>query len=109
MFTAVVVLQLVGEGKVRLDEPVETYLPGVVPGRRVTVRQLLQHTSGIADYDGPIIGTDYFAVRHRHFEPRDLVDVGLAQPDAGPQGAFSYSNTNYILAGLIAQKVTGRP
>jgi D-alanyl-D-alanine carboxypeptidase len=112
-FTAVVVLQLVGEGKVRLDEPVETYLPGVVrgpvDGRTVTVRNLLQHTGGVADYDVPIIGTDYFAVRHRHFEPRDLVDVGLAQPAAAPKGTFSYSNTNYILAGLIAQKVTGRP
>ncbi|GAA1028798.1 serine hydrolase domain-containing protein [Virgisporangium ochraceum] len=112
-FTAVVVLQLVGEGRVGLDEPVETYLPGVVrgpvDGRGITVRHLLQHTSGIADYDEPIIGTDYFAVRHRHFEPRDLVDAGLAQPAVAPKGTFSYSNTNYILAGLIAQKVTGRP
>jgi D-alanyl-D-alanine carboxypeptidase len=108
-FTAVVVLQLVGEGKVGLDEQVGKYLPGVVPGRHITVRQLLQHTSGLSDYDHAIIGTDYLAVRHRHFEPRDLVDAGLAQPDAAPPGTWSYSNTNYILAGLIAQKVTGRP
>ena len=112
MFTAVVVLQLVGEGKVALDEPVETYLPGLVrgagDGRTITVRQLLQHTSGLPDYDDVMI-TDYFAIQHRYYEPREMLDVALARTDAPEHGTWSYSNTNYILAGLLVQKVTGRP
>jgi D-alanyl-D-alanine carboxypeptidase len=114
MFTATVVLQLVGEGRIGLDEPVETYLPGIVrgqgvDGRQITVRQLLQHTSGIGDYDDVLI-QDYFSVRHTYFEPRQLVDAALTKPAAFPPGrGWTYSNTNYVLAGLIVQKVTGRP
>ncbi|GAA3932869.1 serine hydrolase domain-containing protein [Actinoplanes auranticolor] len=121
MFLAVVVLQLAGEGKLGLDESVETYLPGVVHGTgfepdRITVRHLLQHTSGLPDYTEVMFtvvpGTelpDFFATRHRYHEPRALIDLALtAEP--GPVGAgWAYSNTGYVLAGLIAQKVTGRP
>ncbi|MCT2582903.1 serine hydrolase domain-containing protein [Actinophytocola gossypii] len=113
-FTATVVLQLVGEGRVDLDAPVETYLPGVVrgqgvDGRRITVRQLLSHTSGLVDYDDKLV-VDYLEIRHRHYEPRELLDVVLAEPALFPPGArFSYSNANYVLAGLIVQRVTGRP
>jgi D-alanyl-D-alanine carboxypeptidase len=114
MFTATVVLQLVGEGRIDLDAPVETYLPNVVrgngnDGRRITVRQLLQHTSGLPDYDD-VIFKDFLAALHTHHEPRDLVDVALTKPaESVPGEKFSYSNTNYVLAGLIVQKVTGRP
>jgi len=108
MFTATVVLQLVGEGKIRLDEPVDTYLPGIVPAE-ITVRQLLQHTSGIPDYDEVLV-TDYFAVQHTFYEPRQLVDAALTKPMLfAPGEGWSYSNTNYVLAGLIVQQVTGRP
>ncbi|MEU7829752.1 serine hydrolase domain-containing protein [Nonomuraea sp. NPDC049129] len=112
MFTATVVLQLVGEGKIDLDSKVEKYLPKVVhgkgvDGREITVRQLLQHTSGLADYDDVLI-KDYLAIQHTHYEPRELVDAGLTSKNS-PSHGWSYSNTNYILAGLIAQKVTGRP
>ncbi|WP_369183008.1 serine hydrolase domain-containing protein [Streptomyces sp. Y1] len=111
-FTAVVVLQLVGEQRIGLDEPVETYLPNVVrgegiDGRRITVRQLLQHTSGLPDYEGSI---DDATIRHRYFEPRDLLDIAFRQKaDAAPGAKFGYSSTNYVLAGLIVQQVTGRP
>ncbi|MBP2321206.1 D-alanyl-D-alanine carboxypeptidase [Kibdelosporangium banguiense] len=116
IFTAVVVLQLVGEGRIKLDEPVETYLPGIVrgqagDGRKITVRQLLQHTSGLPDYVMPAVGGDfvgnYPSVQHTYFEPRQLVDYALTQP-ATPAG-WSYSNTNYVVAGLLIQRVTGRP
>ncbi|MFD8150655.1 serine hydrolase domain-containing protein [Streptomyces sp. NPDC059720] len=71
-FTAVVVLQLVAEGKVRLDEPVETYLPGVVrgegiDGRDITVRRLLQHTSGLPNYTDHLDLDDFGDVQHRFF------------------------------------------
>ncbi|WUT32865.1 beta-lactamase family protein [Streptomyces sp. NBC_00691] len=111
-FTAVVVLQLVGEGKVGLEEWVDTYLPGVVRGKgldggRITVRQLLQHTSGIPDYGAYISDEE---ILHRYYEPRDLVDVALEhEAEFEPGKKWSYSNTNYVLAGLIVQKVTGRP
>ncbi|MFB7465229.1 serine hydrolase domain-containing protein [Streptomyces sp. NPDC056224] len=111
-FTAVVVLQLVAEGKVGLEDHVDTHLPGLVrgegiDGRNITVRQLLQHTSGLPDYGSHI---DDDEIRYRYAEPRDLLDIALKYPaDAAPGKTWGYSNTNYILAGLIIQKVTGRP
>jgi D-alanyl-D-alanine carboxypeptidase len=114
MFTATVLLQLVGEGKVELDRPVETYLPGVVrgegiDGREITVRHLLQQTSGLADYDDEIFA-DFLNALHTYHEPHDLLRVAFAKkPETRPGSTFVYSNTNYILAGLIVQEVTGRP
>ncbi|MFI5492494.1 serine hydrolase domain-containing protein [Actinoplanes sp. NPDC051859] len=113
-FVAVVVLQLVAEDKVRLDEPVETYLPGLlrgegIDGRQITVRQLLQHTSGLTDYVKHLPFADP-GLRTRYFEPRDLIDLALAHPADFPPGAkWAYSNTNYVALGLLVQKVTGRP
>ncbi|GAA0574097.1 beta-lactamase family protein [Kribbella sandramycini] len=112
-FTATVVLQLVGEGKLALEDPIEKYLPGLVrgdgiDGRRITVRQLLQHTSGIPEYHD--LTPDYPPTRHTYWEPRDLVDIALQKKALFPPGeGYTYSNTNYILAGLLVQKVTGRP
>ena len=114
-FVAVAVLQLVGEKKVALDAPIDTYLPGLVrgegiDGRRITVRQVLQHTSGLPNYTDFLGIEDLFAVQHTYFEPRELLDAALAHPADFPPGAkFAYSNTNYVVAGLLIQKVTGRP
>ncbi|KYF53770.1 alkaline D-peptidase, partial [Sorangium cellulosum] len=114
-FTAVVVLQLVGEGKVDLDAPIEAYLPGLVrgegiDGNDITVRQLLQHTSGLADYDGLLLTGDFSSLRDTYFSPRELLDAALAEGSQFPPGdRWDYSNTNYILAGLLIEKVTGRP
>ncbi|MFJ5926220.1 serine hydrolase domain-containing protein [Kitasatospora sp. NPDC092948] len=114
-FTAVVVLQLVAEGKVGLDATVDTYLPGLlrgdgIDGRNITVRQLLQHTSGLPDYlDAPEL-TDFTTIQYRYFEPRELLDGALAQKALFAPGTdWMYSNTNYVVAGLLIQKVTGRP
>ncbi len=111
-FTAVVVLQLVAEGKISLDAKVDDYLPGLVrgkgiDGRRITVRELLQHTSGIPEYGEHITDEE---MKDRYFEPRDLLDIALRyEAEFEPGEKWSYSNTNYVLAGLIVQKVTGRP
>ncbi|MCA2218120.1 beta-lactamase family protein [Wangella sp. NEAU-J3] len=113
MYTAVVVLQLVGEGRIGLDTPVEEYLPGLVrgkgiDGRKITIRQLLQHTSLLPNYD--LLPNGILQDRHTFREDHDLLQSGLTteeRPDPGVK--FSYSNTNYILAGLVVQKVTGRP
>ncbi|WP_134741113.1 serine hydrolase domain-containing protein [Nocardioides sp. 503] len=117
MFTATVVLQLVGEGRVDLDAKVERYLPGVVrghgnDGRRITVRQLLQQTSGLPDYDTLVIdaGGTKRSVAHTYFEPRQLLDAALAERRHFRPGArWEYSNTNYVVLGLLAERVTGRP
>ncbi|MCX4758405.1 serine hydrolase domain-containing protein [Kitasatospora purpeofusca] len=114
-FVAVVVLQLVAEGKVGLDASVDTYLPGLLrgdgfDGRNITVRQLLQHTSGLPDYmDAPALA-DFTTIQYRWFEPRELLDGALAQKARFAAGTgWEYSNTNYLVAGLLIQKVTGRP
>jgi D-alanyl-D-alanine carboxypeptidase len=108
-FVAVVVLQLVAERRVSLDADVDTYLPGLVrgegiDGNRITVRQLLQHTSGLPEYSNHL-GDDA-----RYYAPRELLATALRYPAAfDPGKSWKYSNTNYVLAGLIVQKVTGRP
>ncbi|WP_405003576.1 beta-lactamase family protein [Kitasatospora purpeofusca] len=114
-FVAVVVLQLVAEGRIGLDTAVDTYLPGLVrgdgfDGRNITVRQLLQHTSGLPDYmDAPALA-DFTTVQYRYFEPRELLDGALTQKARFAAGTgWEYSNTNYLVAGLLIQKVTGRP
>lgn len=114
MFVATVVLQLVSEGRVALDAPVEQYLPGVVQGngnngRNVTVRQLLQHTSGLPDYLDYIPMEQVLKDPLRHYDPLEMVRIGLAHPPLFPPGSdWSYSNTNYVLAGMIIEQVTGR-
>ena len=113
---AVIVMQLVEEGKVALDEPVDTYLPGLlkgegIDGSKITVRQLLQHTSGLPEYTDTVMGetTDIFEVRNDYYSPRDLLDVALAKPAQFEPGAkFAYSSTNYIALGLLVEKVTKR-
>lgn len=113
-FTAVTVLQLVGEGKIELDAPIETYLPGLIrgegiDGRNITVRQLLQHTSGLPNYT-QWLGREALPIRHTYFQPRDLLDAALAHPaEFAPGTSWGYSNTNYIVAGLLIERVTGRP
>ena len=117
MFTSTVVMQLVAEGRVDLDAPVETYLPGLVrgggnDGRRITVRQLLQQTSGLPDYDSLVIdaGGSLAAVAHTYFEPHDLVAAALGERrHFRPGTRWEYSNTNYVVLGLLVQHVTGRP
>ncbi|GHG62407.1 serine hydrolase [Streptomyces griseocarneus] len=108
-FTAVVVLQLVGEGKIGLDDKVDTYLPDLVrgegiDGRHITVRQLLQHTSGLPNY------VKYLGDDVRTYDPLDLLGIALQhKADFAPGEKWGYSNTNYVLAGLIIQKVTDHP
>lgn len=113
-FTSVVVLQLVGEGKVDLDQSIDVYLPGIVrgdgiDGRKITVRQLLQHTSGLPNYTD-MFADGYLPYQHTYFEPRQMLDLALAEKaDFAPGAKFEYSNTNYVVAGLLVGKVTGRP
>ncbi|WP_233223951.1 serine hydrolase [Amycolatopsis sp. CA-128772] len=107
-FVATVVLQLVAEGRVRLDAPVARYLPGLLPDARITVRQVLQHTSGVPEYLQDFDLSDPEALRHRGAEPAELVAMAVQHPALFPPGTgWSYSNTNYIVAGMLVERVTG--
>ena len=107
-FVATIVLQLIGEGRLELDEPIGRRLPGLVTnGSRVTVRQLLNHTSGLPNYTGDpelLAGI----ARNRVWKPKELVALAERQRQQSVPGtAFGYSNTNYIVAGLLIEAVTG--
>jgi D-alanyl-D-alanine carboxypeptidase len=109
-FVATVVLQLVAEGKLRLDESFDRWLPGLVPnGDRITIRQLLSHTSGLFEYQGDKgFVSAVIADPSREWSPRELVRIATAHAPLFPPGTgWSYSNTNYILLGLVVEAVTG--
>lgn len=115
-FTAAVVMQLVAEQKVDLTASVETYLPGVVQGNgydgnTITVRQLLNHTSGIFDYLESKQANlwDFMVVQqNRTHTLAELASWGLSKPPYFAPGAgYHYSGTNYMLLGMIIEKATG--
>lgn len=128
-FTSVVALQLVAEGRLTLTDTVERWLPGVVTGNgndgtRITVRNLLQQTSGLPEYTDVLYADpadlSAEAYQERRFtgrEPAELVALALTRephwlPDPDDPAAetrWAYSNTNYLLAGMVVEKVTGHP
>ncbi|TDW18823.1 serine hydrolase domain-containing protein [Kribbella kalugense] len=113
-FVATVVLQLVAEGRIRLDDSVEHWLPGVVPnGENITVRELLNHTSGLYDYKDTLPlppSEEFYANRYRTWTAAEQIKQALANPPVfdKPGSQYDYSNTNYLLIGEIIQKATGR-
>ncbi|MFD3704244.1 serine hydrolase domain-containing protein [Nocardia sp. NPDC058658] len=113
---ATVVLQLVGEGRLTLDDTVQQWVPDVVHGNgndgaAITVRQLLQHTSGIHE-SPPEMATadDYYRLRYQVRDPQETVASAMRHaPDFAPGTGWSYSNTGYVLLGMIIEQVTDRP
>ena len=113
-YTATLVLRLVQEGKLRIGDNVEQWLPRLVPnGRHITVHMLLNHTSGLADFDSdprylkPYLGGNL----GYYWSPRQLVKLAIAHRPLFPPGKTTheaYSNTDYVLLGLIVEKITGR-
>ncbi|MFF0479054.1 serine hydrolase domain-containing protein [Streptomyces sp. NPDC004284] len=112
-FSTVVLLQLVEEGRLELDAPVDRYLPGLLPDDRITVRHLLTHRSGLADYTNAMFADTvpgFEAVRNRVFGYRELVGLSLDEPRTGrPGAAYKYSNTNFVVVGMLIEKLTGGP
>jgi D-alanyl-D-alanine carboxypeptidase len=120
-FTATVVLQLVAEGKLGLDSSVAEHLGDLGLDERITVRMLLQHTSGLFNYTGeyyedgsfvpgiPANGKEWVDTRLQTYRPEELVRLALSKPVRFEPGAdWSYSNTNYTLAALLIEQVAGR-
>lgn len=123
-FVCAAVLRQVEQGQIDLDAPVSRYLPELVRGDAVTVRMLMNHTSGFAEYlpyafpslRGLPTSHDVSAEsidqnRFRRFDPLELIALGLAAPAAGEPGGTpgAYSNTNYLLLGQLLARVTGVP
>jgi D-alanyl-D-alanine carboxypeptidase len=119
-FTATVVLQLVAEGKIALDTPAADYLPEIGLDPRITVRMLLQHTSGVFNFTGEVLedgtvvpgivwsGQAWVEDRFKTYRPEELVRLALSKPARFEPGTdWSYSNTNYVIARLLIEKVTG--
>ncbi|WP_330290968.1 serine hydrolase domain-containing protein [Streptomyces sp. NBC_00576] len=119
-FIATVLLQLEAEGRVSLDDTVDKWLPGVVrghghDGRKITLRQLLNHTSGIFNYtedeslqSAIFLPEGFFKNRYRTWTPNEIVKIAMGhKPEFAPGASWSYSNTNYTLAGMVIKKVTG--
>ncbi|WP_163996332.1 serine hydrolase domain-containing protein [Pyxidicoccus caerfyrddinensis] len=112
VFTATVVLQLVAEGRVDLDRPVQHYLPRLLPDgvyAPITVRQLLNYTHGLPGVPVPQKDPAWFMEnRFRRFSPRELVALSLPPgPRFEPGSQQEYGNIGYIVAGLLIEKVTG--
>ncbi|MEV6959140.1 serine hydrolase domain-containing protein [Streptomyces sp. NPDC051207] len=104
-FIAVVVLQLAAERRLSLSDTVERHLPGLVrgagnDGRALTLRALLNHTSGLYDFTADSSGS-------APVTPHQAIRIALTHPPASP-GRYAYSNTNYVLLGLVIERVTGR-
>ena len=106
-FTAAAILMLRDEGKLNLDDPVGKYVPGISGGDHMTIRQLLSHTSGLQDY----WPQDYsFQAMETPTTPEAIIDRWGHKPlDFAPGTDWQYSNTGYVVAGMIVEKVAGEP
>lgn len=110
-FSAVVLLQLRDEKKLKLNASVNSYLPGLLPDDRITVRHVLSHRSGLYDYTNDMFAKSvpgFEAVRTKVFTYRQLVNRSLAHARTNsPGAAYAYSNTNFVVAGMLIEKLTG--
>jgi CubicO group peptidase (beta-lactamase class C family) len=106
-FTAMALLLLEDDGKLKLDDPIGKYVPGITSGDTITIRQLLSHSSGLQDF----WPQDYMFETMTHpTAPQGIVDKWAKKPLDYPPGArYQYSNTGYVVAGMIAEKVSGEP
>lgn len=111
MLTATVVMQLVEEGLLDLDAPIGDHLPPlphIAP--EIPLRLLLRHRSGLADYlFTPGAADNWFSTPALAWDPQQILEQYAAAPLFAPNAAFSYSNTNYLLLGMIVEDVTGQP
>ncbi|MEU9190622.1 serine hydrolase domain-containing protein [Streptomyces sp. NPDC048484] len=108
---AAVILQLVAEHRLQLTDPVGKWLPGLVPnGGAITMRMLLNHTSGLFNYtNDPAVLKAFTGQDTRLWTPQELLAAGVRHdPTFAPGTDYAYSNTNYVALGLIAEKATGR-
>ncbi|GAA0588781.1 serine hydrolase domain-containing protein [Streptomyces crystallinus] len=120
MFTSVLVMRLAEQGRIDLDKPLRDYLPaGTLPESwSITGRQVMEHRAGVYDHTNDLLEqsgeetTDVYEKRIRNnvYEPKDLVAMSVKHGlQYTPGTAYAYSNTDYVLMGLAAEHLTGRP
>ncbi len=110
-FTATIILQLVDQHKLRLDDPVSKYQPQVPNGAHITIRELLNMSSGLFTYDSDE-GYEQAALANPYkvWQPEELLAIAFKHPQVfAPGKGYLYDNTNYILLGLIMQQLTHLP
>jgi D-alanyl-D-alanine carboxypeptidase len=110
-FTVTALLQLAEQGRVSLDDPISKYVPGVVQGDQITLRQLANMTSGLENYTlTDAFDTTLQTDPHKAWTPQELLGLVAGQPLLfQPGDGFSYSNTNTVLIGLVIEQVSGEP
>lgn len=108
-FTVTALLELVDDHRVRLDDPISAYVPGVRNGNRITLRHLAEMRSGLFPYTADAdFSHDLFSDPQRHFTPQQLLAYGMKHRNTFEPGAqFQYSNSNLVLLGLVIEKVSG--
>jgi len=108
--TGTVILQLVGEGRLGLDDPVSRFRPDVPNGADITIRQLLEMRSGLYNYSEALeLNQAQDAEPARVYRPEELLAMAYTRPPLYPPGqGYNYSNTNFVLLGLIIEQLTGR-
>jgi D-alanyl-D-alanine carboxypeptidase len=109
--TAAATLLLAQDGKLRLDDPVSTYLPQVPNGTNITIAQLLEMRSGLYSFtDAEAITNSLDNTPTRVWTPQELLDIGLAHPpNFAPGAEYEYSNTNYVILGLMVEQLERKP
>ncbi len=109
--TAALIVLLAQDGKLRLSDPVSDYVPGVPDGENITIAELLKMRSGLYPYtNAPELAAALDADPRRAWTPQDVLDIAYSRPpEFAPDASYQYSNTNYALLGLVAEKAGGRP
>ena len=107
--TSTVILQLVQEGKLALDDPISTYIPGVPGGDQITIANLSEMRSGLYSYSFDTTFNNTLDQQpQKVWTPQELIDIAFSHPQNGPPGQeFNYSNTNIVLLGMVIEQLTG--
>ena len=110
-WTATIILQLVDRGRIHLDDPISAYLSGVPNGTHISIRELLNMTSGLFSYgDDQNFEQAFYTQRQRNWTPQALLEAAFHHPPYfAPGTGWHYSNTNYILLGLLIERITHLP
>ncbi|MDX2391919.1 MULTISPECIES: serine hydrolase domain-containing protein [unclassified Streptomyces] len=109
--TAALIMLLAQDGKLKLDDPVSAYVPGVPNGEHITLADLLRMRSGLYNHtDAPELSARMDSEPGKAVTPREMLDIAFRHaPNFAPDASYEYSNTNYVLLGLVAEKAGGRP
>jgi D-alanyl-D-alanine carboxypeptidase len=110
-FTATLLLKAADEGLLSLDDPIDKYVKGVPNGDKITLRQMSDMTSGLDSYtEDQQWVKEWSSDPRRVWAPEELAQIGIKEsPLFDPGTGWFYSNTNYVLLGLVLEKVTGKP